>query len=318
MTFLSPHWLWLLLAVAGLAAAYVVLQRRRRHYAVRFTNLDLLASVAPRRPGWRRHVAAALAGLGIVSLVVALARPVRDERVPREAATVVLVVDVSGSMAADDIEPTRLAAAQTAATQFVAEVPKGFQVGLVAFDSSARLLATPTTDHASVVNAIAGLAPGTGTATGDAIGLALTTIEDTAARLDVPVGEGPTGSIVLLSDGATTVGTSLDDATADAAAKGIPVTTIAYGTDAGTVVAGGRLISVPSDEASMREVARTTGGSFFTAESANELGDVLDDIQSRIGSVVEQREVLRFFVGLAVVLLIVATAASLFWSARFL
>lgn len=317
MTFLSPHWLWLLLAVAGLAAAYVVLQLRRRHYAVRFTNLDLLASVAPRRPGWRRHVAASLAALGIVSLVLALARPVRDERVPRDAATVMLVVDVSGSMAATDIAPTRLAAAQRAAAEFVGEVPEAFRVGLVAYDSNARLLATPTTDHASVVAALGGLVPGTGTATGDGITLALETIATSVAALDVPV-DGPVGSIVLLSDGATTTGTPLEVATSESSRRGVPVTTIAYGTDSGTVFAQGRTVSVPADDDSMREVAEATGGSFFTAESASELDSVLEDVQSRIGHVTEQREVLRWFVGLAVVLLLAGTAASLLWSARFL
>lgn len=318
MTFLSPHWLWLLLAVAGLAAAYVVMQRRRRHYAVRFTNLDLLASVAPRRPGWRRHVAASLAALGIVSLVLALARPVRDERVPRDAATVMLVMDVSGSMAATDIAPTRLAAAKRAAAEFVGEVPEAFRVGLVAYDSTARVLATPTTDHASVVAAIDGLVPGSGTATGDGIDLALDTIDASVAALDVPPPDGPVGSVVLLSDGATTTGMPLEAATRDAAARGVPVTTIAYGTDTGTVFAQGRMVSVPADDDSMRDVAEATGGSFFTAESASELDSVLEDVQSRIGYVTEQREVLRWFVGLAVVLLLAGTAASLLWSARFL
>lgn len=317
MTFLAPQWLWLSAAVAALAVLYVVLQVRRRHYAVRFTNLDLLASVAPRRPGWRRHVAAALAGLGLLSLVLALARPTRDERVPRETATLVLVVDVSASMLATDIAPSRLAAAQEAAADFVAETPPSFRVGLVAFDGTARVLATPTTDHASVVTAVRNLTPGTSTAAGDAIEVALDTISAANAALDVPAESSP-GTVVLLSDGATTVGTPLRQAAASAAAAGVPVTTIAYGTAQGTVFAMGRTVAVPADEESMREVARATGGSFFTAGSADELSSVYDDIQSRIGHTTERREVLRFFVGLAVVLLVLATGASLLWSARFL
>jgi Ca-activated chloride channel family protein len=320
MTFLSPHWLWLVLAVVALAALYVVLQLRRRHYAVRFTNLDLLASVAPRRPGWRRHVAAALAGLGLLSLVVAMARPVREERVPRETATVVLVVDVSVSMTATDIAPSRLAAAKVAAAEFVREMPESFRVGLVAFAGTARVLATPTTDHASVANAVAGLTPAESTAAGDAIEVALDTIEQANAGLDVPAPEGgrSPGTIVLLSDGATTVGTPLEVATQSAARERVPVTTIAYGTPQGTVFAQGQHIPVPADEESMREVARATGGTFFTAGSASELDSVYEDIQGRIGYTTEPREILRFFVGLAVLLLLAATAASLLWSARFL
>lgn len=320
MTFLAPHWLWLLAAVAALVALFVLAQLRRKHYAVRFTNVDLLASLAPRRPGWRRHVAAALAGLGIVSLVLALARPMRDERVPRDAATVMLVVDVSASMMATDIEPSRLEAAKVAAAGFVEDVPEGFRLGLVAFDSNARLLQSPTTDHASVVAAIQRLAPGTGTATGDGIRLALETLRNTLTQLGLPATpeNGPAGTVVLLSDGATTTGTPLPVATGEAAQQGVPVTTIAYGTDSGTVVVQGELIPVPADEEAMRSVAEATGGSFFTAGSAGELNDVYDDIQSRIGYTTEQREVLRWFVGLAVLLLLAATGASLLWSARFL
>lgn len=321
MTFLSPHWLWLVLAVAGLAAAYVVLQVRRRHYAVRFTNLDLLASVAPRRPGWRRHVAAALAGLGLLSLVVALARPVRDERVARETATVMLVVDVSGSMTATDIAPNRLAAAQAAAADFVRETPETFHVGLVAFERTARLMATPTRDHEAVIAAIQRLEAGGSTATGDGIQLALDVIEEANERLGVADdgGQAAPGTIVLLSDGETTAGVPLEQATAAAVAQGVPVTTIAYGTPEGTLygLRGGGL-RVPVNEESMRQVAQATGGSFFTAASGEQLASVYDDIQARLGYTVEEREILRFFVGLAVLLLIAATAASLLWTARFL
>lgn len=322
MTFLSPHWLWLVLAVAGLAAAYVVLQVRRRHYAVRFTNLDLLASVAPRRPGWRRHVAAALAGLGLLSLVVALARPVRDERIARETATVMLVVDVSGSMTATDIAPNRLAAAQAAAADFVRETPETFNVGLVAFERTARLMATPTRDHEAVIAAIERLAPGGSTATGDGIELALDVIEEANARLGVADDgkEVTPGTIVLLSDGDTTAGVPLEQATASAVEQGVPVTTIAYGTPEGTLygLRGGSGLRVPVNEESLRQVAQATGGSFFTAASGEQLAGVYDDIQARLGYTVEEREILRFFVGLAVLLLIAATAASLLWSARFL
>jgi Ca-activated chloride channel family protein len=324
MMFLSPQRLWLAAAVAALAVAYVFLQRRRRHYAVRFTNLDLLASVAPRRPGWRRHVAAALTGLGLLTLVVALARPIREEQVPRDRAIVMLVMDVSGSMMATDIAPNRLTAAQAAAADFVRETPPAYQVGLVAFDGVASVHATPTTDHVAVVNAIQRLTAGGATATGDGIQLALTTIESAVAQPAQPGQPAPPpadipGTIVLLSDGATTAGTPLSTAAAAAAEKGVPVTTIAYGTPDGRLYgSNGFAVDVPADEESMRAVAQATGGSFFTAGSAGELKNVYDAIQSRIGHVLEQREVLRFFVGLGVLLLLAGTVASMVWSARFL
>lgn len=323
MTFLAPTWLLLLLAVAALVAVYVLLQRRRRHYAARFTNLELLASIAPKRPGWRRHVSAAAAALGLAALVLALARPARDERVPRDEATVMLVVDVSASMTADDVAPTRLDAAKTAAADFVEGLPDGFQVGLIAFDGDAQVLATPTTDHTAVNAALARIEPGPGTATGDAVNLALDTIaaaqqQSTLTSTTTDAAEPNEATIVLLSDGATTAGEPLDTAAQAAADAGVPVTTIAYGTADGTVTLDGEIVAVPADEAAMELVAETTDGSFFTAASADELDEVYDDIQSRIGFTIEQREIGRTFVGVAVVALIAAVATSMLWAARFL
>jgi Ca-activated chloride channel family protein len=327
MTFLAPSRLLLLLAVGALAGMYVVLQRRRRHYAVKFTNLDLLQSVAPRRPGWRRHVAAAAVGLGLVALVIGLARPVRAEKVPRDEAIVMLVVDVSASMAATDVSPSRLQAATTAATEFVNGVPAGFEVGLVAFDKSTRLLATPTADHAAVIAAIQQLKIGPGTATGDALSVALDAVAASLAASNAPTSttttaaptdQPPSATIVLLSDGATTVGQPITTAEQIATDRGIPVTTIAYGTNSGTVVVNGQSVAVPADPASMSQLAKSTGGSFFTAGSAAELSSVYHDIQSRIGYRLEDREILRTFLGIGIVALLVATAASLLWNARFL
>jgi Ca-activated chloride channel homolog len=322
MTFLAPSRLWLLLLVAALAVAYLFLQHRRRHYAARFTNLDLLSSIAPKRPGWRRHIAAAAVALGLVALILGLARPVRDEKVPSDHAIVMLVVDVSASMKATDVPPSRIEAAQSAAEDFVADVPARFQVGLIAFDGTTRVLATPTTDHAAVVDAIERLETGPGTATGDALSIALDTVENSLekARVDASTadGEAPAATIVLVSDGVTTVGSPLEEATAQAADDGVPVTTIAYGTQFGQVIVEGEIVDVPSDPEAMSQVAESTGGKFFTAESSNELRSVYDDIQSRVGFRLEQREILRWFIGLAVVALLLAAIASMVWSARFL
>ena len=312
MSFLAAGRLWLLLVVAGLVAAYVVLQRRRRQYAVRFTNLELLASVAPRRPGWRRHVPAAAMALALVGLVIGLARPVWEVRVPKEAATVMLVVDVSASMQATDVEPTRL----DAALSFVDDLPDRLRVGLVAFDRSTRVIAPPTTDHTLVETGIQGLYTGPGTAAGDAIHTALDAITNAGGAGET---EGEqTAAIVLLSDGATTVGTPVEVAAQAAVEQGVPVTTIAFGTPEGTVDIGGRVIPVPADVGAMTSLAEVTGGAFFEAASGEELEGVYEDIGSRVGYTTEDREVGLTFVGIAVALLVAALGAALVWTGRML
>lgn len=316
MRFLSPGRLWLLLLVAALVAAYLFLQRRRPQYAVRFTNLDLLASVAPKRPGWRRHVPAAAMALALVGLVFGLARPARDERVPKEAATVMLVVDVSASMQATDVAPDRLRAATDAALSFVDDLPDRLRLGLVAFDRTPRVLSPPTTDHASVEAGIRSLSTGPGTAAGDAIFVALDAI--TSAGGAGTTDGKQTAAIVLLSDGVTTVGSPVQDAAQAAVEQGVPVTTIAFGTEEGTVEFAGRVIPVPADPAAMTDLAETTGGAFFAAASGEELEGVYEDIGTRVGYTTEQREIGMTFVALSMALLLAGLGAALVWSNRLL
>lgn len=316
MTFLAAGRLWLLLLVAGLVGAYLFLQNRRTDYAVRFTNLDLLASVAPKRPGWRRHVPAAAMALALVGLVIGLARPARDERVPKEAATVMLVVDVSASMQATDVAPTRLQAAREAALTFVDDLPDRLRLGLVSFDRTPRVIASPTIDHASVQAGIENLTTGPGTAAGDAIFVALDAIT-TAGGAGTTDGE-QTAAIVLLSDGVTTVGSPVDQAAQAAVEQGVPVTTIAFGTEEGTVDIGGRLIPVPADAAAMSDLADVTGGAFFEAASGQELKGVYEKIGSRVGYTLEQKEIGMVFVAVSVLLLLTALGAALVWTGRLL
>jgi Ca-activated chloride channel homolog len=331
MSFLAPSRLWLLVLLAGLVVLYVWMQQRRRHYAVRFTNLDLLSSVAPRRPGWRRHVAAGLVALGLASMVIAIARPQRDERIAREHATIMLVLDVSASMAATDVQPSRMASAIEAASDFVADVPEQYELGLIAFDRTTRVLATPTTDRAELLASLQALTIGTGTATGDAIVAAVQTIaaheaatdgdedgdDDDAEPADDPA-EVPVSAIVLLSDGKATVGADVDAASSVAAAAGIPVSTIAYGTPDGVVSIEGELVPVPADEVAMAEVAEATGGKAFTAESGDQLDSVYSSIEERVGYTTEPREILRVFVVLGMLLLVAGIIASMIWTGRFL
>ena len=268
MTFLAPDKLWLLAAAAALALAYLVLQRRRRHVAVRYPNLELVAAVAPRSAAWRRHVTAGAALAAVVLLLLALARPAVADEVARDEATVVLAIDVSGSMTATDVAPTRLAAAVAAAKDFVENVPDTFDVGLVTFDDAAHVLATPTTDRAVVTQALDRLTRGPGTAAGDGLFAALDTIAEATGETVSP-GEAPFAGVVLLADGASTVGRSLDEAAAAAADQHVPVYTIAFGTDQGTVEVDGETVPVPADPAAMSAVADTTGGEMFEATSGD-------------------------------------------------
>lgn len=323
LTLLAPERLWLLVVVALAAVAYVALQLRRRHHAVRFTNLKLLDAVAPQRPGWRRHVVAVVALLGLVAMVLGLARPSREEEVPRDEAVVMLVIDVSRSMTAVDVEPSRLESATDAAKDFIEGMPAGFRVGLVAFDEVARTLATPTLEHRTVIAAVDRLEIGRGTAAGEGIYAALESIEAVLGDSEDVAEASETeddfaATIILLSDGDTTAGRPVEDAAEDAAAAGVPVTTIAYGTDEGVVEIEGQLIPVPADPVAMREVAEATEGQFFEAASAAELASVYEDIQTRVGVTTEQRDVVLWFVSAAFVLVLLALAASMLWSGRFL
>jgi Ca-activated chloride channel homolog len=307
VSFLAAHWLWLLLVVAALGAGYVWVQRTgRRNAAVRFTNLDLLASVAPRRPGWQRHIAAGLLLAALAAMVFTLARPIRNVRVAKREATVVLAVDVSVSMEATDVEPNRLIAAQTAADGFVDGLPGGVQLGLVAFAGSARVLVPPTDDHDAVRDAIGSLRLSPGTAIGDAV----------LASLEA-IGDAEAASIVLMSDGTTTVGTPNADATEEAAAAEVPVTTIAFGTPDGEVTLDdGRTLPVPADPEQLAAISEGTGGRTFEAATAEELSQVYDDIRLAVGYDTERREFTTWMAGAAFVLGSLAAAAALRWSAR--
>lgn len=335
MTLLAPERLLLVVVPVVLAAAYLVLQRRRTRFAMRFTAVDLLDTVAPDRPGWRRHVPAVAFLAAVSLLVVGMARPAMAVETP-SASTVVLALDVSYSMDAGDVSPNRISAARDAARRFLEIVPAGTRVGLVAFAGSARALVTPTTDLDAVQAAIDRLRLAPGTAIGEAIYTSLEQLpraQDAAGSRDDPdaagvspgpltsdgtdaAGEQAAGSIVLLSDGQTTVGRPDAGAAAAAKARGVPVSTIAFGTSAGRVTVDGQTVAVPVDEAALRAVATTTGGRFFEAESAPELASVFEDLGARVGIVREQREVTDYLVGAALLAAVVAAAGSLAWFSR--
>ena len=316
MSLASPGWLLLLVPVVALAASYLIQAKRRSQYAVTFATLPMLERLTPEKPGWRRHLPATLLVLGFVVLTVAAARPQVDEQVPRERATVIVVVDVSLSMKATDVTPDRISAASQAAQSFVDGLPDGFNVGVVTFAGSATVLAPPTSDHAAAINALGQLKLDEGTAIGDGVMTSLAQIESTAANdgtggdTDVPA------QIVLLSDGTNTVGSSLDQAAGAAQQAGVPVSTIAYGTPSGTVTVDGTVVPVPVDQSSLDALAQATGGIGYAAETADQLDSVYDDIQSSIGFTTEQRDVTPYVIAVALLLLLLAAAMSLRWFAR--
>jgi Ca-activated chloride channel homolog len=319
-TFLSPDWLWLLVAVAALLVAYLVAQLRRRAYAVRFANLDLLGKLAPRRPGWRRHVAFAALLLALGSLTVGMAKPTRDTKVPRDRATVMMAIDVSLSMRAEDVSPNRLEAAQAAAKEFVGLLPPRINLGLVTFSGTATVAVSPTTDRSSVLRAIDNVELAERTAIGEAVFSSLDAIKTFQAQLqgsDPAEGNAP-ARIVLLSDGSNTWGRSPEQAVGAAKQASIPVSTIAFGTDTGYIDLEGQRVVVPVDHEKLKEIAEGTGGSYYAAASAEELSSVYRDLGSQIGYTTERREITTWFVGIGLLLAFAAAGGSLLWSNRLL
>ncbi|MEV7622800.1 VWA domain-containing protein [Actinoplanes sp. NPDC089786] len=314
MTWESPQRLWLLAAVAALAVAYLVMQRRRSRYAVRFTNLKLLDRVAPKRPAWRRHVPAGLflAMLGL--LVVGFARPTAEVQVPRERATVLVAVDVSRSMLADDVAPDRLSAAKAAANEFVTNLPSEFNVGLVGFAGSASVFVPPVTDRAAVTAGIDRLSEGAAGRAGTAIGDAIATSLDQIRTMDASASEDtPPARVVVLSDGANTSGQDPDQAAQLASELGVPVDAISFGTPAGTIQGSQ---PVPVDGETLQAVAQATGGQYFEAASADELRAAYADIESSVGYETERQDVSARFIGIGLALAVLAAIASMFWFAR--
>lgn len=313
MTFLSPSWLLLLVAVAALAAVYVLVQRRRQRYAVRFATLPLLEKVAPVRPGWRRHAPAAAFALAMTALALAAARPTADVRVPRERATVLVAVDTSLSMRAQDVDPDRITAARQAAAGFIEELPDRFNVGLVSFSGAASVVVAPTTDREALLAGIERLSLGNRTAIGEAVFTSLDAIRAVDAQAQT---DPPPARIVLLSDGENTSGRPPGLAAEAASAAGVPVATIAYGTPEGTVIDNGQPLRVPVNAEALADLATATGGNAYRAESGQELADVYEDIGSSIGWRTEEREITSWLAVAGFLLGLLSAAFSLVWFNR--
>jgi Ca-activated chloride channel family protein len=315
VSFASPLLLIALLAVPALAFVYMRAERDRRSAAAAFASPRLQPSVAPRRPGWRRHAPLVALGLALAALIVAAARPQRTVAVPIERASIMLATDVSGSMTATDLQPNRLAAAKAAANRFLTSVPPKVNVGVMAFNQTPNVLQNPTQDRSAARDAIARQAPGGGTASGEAIAVA-------AGVLNRAPGIGakrPPAAMVLLSDGASTSGR---DAVAAAQAAGklkIPVYTVALGTPQGTIQVpvpksqggGTKTQPVPPDPRTLAEIARASGGRAFTAETAGGLKAVYERLGSQLGHKNEKRQITSAVAGGGLLLLLTGAALSL-------
>jgi Ca-activated chloride channel family protein len=312
---------------------YVYAQQRRTKYAVRFTNLALLANVVSESPRWKRHVPPALLLAAMSLLLMGVARPERNVEVPREQATVILVMDVSGSMNAQDVEPTRLLAAKEAATAFLEDIPATFRVGMVSFAQFASVVLPPTHDRELALDALSRLEAVGGTAMGDAIVLALQAAQEpqefggepaptpepgASAELEIP----PT-VLLLLSDGYNTAGFADPVAAAEQAGEmGVRIFTVALGTASGYVDVidrAGRIqrVNVPPDEETLEDIAAVTDAEFFSVLSGDELTRVYESLSSKLDHETEKREITWWFAGLAAMFLAASAGLSLAWFNRF-
>lgn len=352
MTFGWPLMLFGLLLVPVLAAGYAVALRRRRRRAVVYSSVALIRAAAPRRSTWRRHMPVALLLAALAVLALGAARPQVQTRVPVSASSVILALDVSGSMCATDVTPNRLGAAQAAVRDFVTHQDGDTRIGLVAFSGFAQLVVAPTTNHADLLTAIDGLTTGRGTTIGSAI---LKSV-DAIAQINpdvAPAGNGYStpdngpvvavrpGSyapeiVVLLTDGANTAGVAPADAAKIAAARGVRVYPIGFGTTHPTAMAcsadqmggSGFVNTAPNifgggnrpnnflvaDEPALKQVAAVTGGTYFSAQGAGQLQDVLDDLPRHVKLQKQDLEVSVVLVGLGALLLLGALWAAARWS----
>lgn len=286
--FAHPWFFLFLLIVMCLAALYVIMQVSRQRRVLRFANMELLESVAPKSPTRWRHLSAVLMLSSLVLFTVAMAGPTHDIRIPRNRAVVMLVIDVSQSMRSTDVEPTRLAAAQDAGKQFADELTPGINLGLIAYAGTATVLVSPTTNREATKVAIDKLQLADRTATGEGIFTALQAIATVGAVIgggDTP----PPARIVLESDGKETVPSNPDNpkggftAARTAKDQGVPISTISFGTPYGYVEINDQRQPVPVDDDSLRKIAELSGGTAYTASSLAQLKEVYSTLQDQIG-----------------------------------
>jgi Ca-activated chloride channel family protein len=330
MTFQWPIVLILLVFVPLLAFAYIAMQRRRNQYALRYASVSLVAQAVGKGPGIKRHIPPALYLLAMTALIIGLARPQATIPTPQDTGTVVLVIDVSGSMFAQDVDPNRMEATKRAARDFVEKQPKGVKIGVVSFSDFAALVAPPTTERKQVLEAIARLRPQRGTNIGAGLQVALDAISEDQSAGDPAVTTGsptptpvasslsvPPASIVLVSDGQSNTGPDPLDVVNEATQAGVKVYTVGIGTPEGTVLQiQGRNVFTRLDEATLQAVAEQTGGQYFNAQTDTDLKAVYDDLSREHVIENEKTEVTFAFAAAALVLSMMAGGLGLVWFNR--
>ncbi len=312
MSFAAPVWLGALALIPIAIAAQFAARRRARRYAVRFPALSTLRLAVGSGGSWRRRLPPVFALAAIAALVLALARPHVSYSAAVNQASVMLVTDHSGSMAATDVQPTRLAAAERAADTFINRLPAKVLVGAVAFSDSPDAVQAPETDHAAARAIIDGQSAGGATATGDALQLALQLLRGADPK-------HPPSAIVLLSDGSANAGADVSTVAREAARDKIPIDTVALGTPNGTLPSPDPFqpsVAVPPDPQLMQQIAQLSGGRSFNAETADQLSSIYKSLADRLGSVTRKREVTVAFAIGGLAFLLLAGATSTRWSAR--
>jgi Ca-activated chloride channel family protein len=312
MSFGAPLHLLALALVPAALAAYIFARRRTKRYAVRFTAISTLREAGAAAPSWERHLPAGLVLAAIAVLAIALARPHISYRTAVGQASMMLVTDHSGSMAANDVQPSRLTAAVNAANTFIGQLPRTVRVGAIAFSSSADAVQGPVANHGAARAIIDAQSPGGGTDTGDALQVALQLLHGGQAN-------HPPSAIVLLSDGAANAGPDPVTISRLARHERIPIYTVALGTPQGVLNNPdplGAPVSVPPDPQLMKQIARVSGARAFNAQSAGELSSIYKRLGSQLGSVSHSREITAVFAIAGLVLLVSAGAASVRGSGR--
>ncbi len=332
--------LWALLIVPILVAAYVLVQRRRQKYVVRYASLSIVKDALGKGPGIRRHIPAALFLLGVATMITAMARPTATVMLPSNEGTVILTVDVSGSMRADDLKPSRIEAAKAAARAFVANQPKSVRIGVVSFSTNASIVQAPTTDRDAVLAAIDRLVPQRSTAIGSGILTSLDAIFEQSGATPTPYASDPLGAplgasqtaptpppvpagsytsaiVVLLSDGASNIGPDPLDAAKVAADRGVKVYTVGVGNPNGVILRlGGQSARVRLDEETLKRIAQETNGDYFRADSESNLSDIYKKLSTQLVFKPQQTELTAGVTGIAAVFMLVAGGLSLLWFHR--
>jgi len=334
MTFLWIRMLWLLLLIPVLVTAYILLQRRKQKYALRYASLSVVKDALGRGPGIRRHVPPLLFLLALAVMIAALARPAAIVTLASQQGTAILALDISGSMRAEDMNPNRMEAAKAAARAFVDRQPRNVRIGVVAFSGTSALVQAPTREKEEVLVAINRLATQRGTAIGSGILTSLKAIfedpdgdsslslyealdPDRPVQEPVAPGSYTNAVIVLLSDGQSNQGPDPLEAAARAADLGVRVFTVGLGSKEGVIMRFfGRSIRVQLDEETLKSIARRTDGSYFTAGSETELVSVYETLSLQLVAEVERTELTAFFTAAAAAVMLAAALLSMLWFKR--